>query len=236
MVGSSEGETDANREGGAVHDPSRPVDRSQEKFYCPVCESRPAEFKDFNGRKQARCSRCGSLERHRSVWVYFKQRTDLFKDGNRTFLHFAPEACLADRFSSFFKSGYLTSDLNMQGAMIKMDIMHIPCPDNSFEIIYSSHVLEHVEDFVQALQELYRVLVASRWMMLLIPDRTEKKTFRFAQTSPGGHIWKFGSDFIEIMEKIGFNVQSWTVAELFTQSQIRSMRLKKRQEIFHCFK
>lgn len=217
-------------------DTGRSAGPAGQTSYCPVCETRQPDFYDFNGRKNARCTRCGSLERHRFIWIYFKEKTDLFKRVNRRFLHIAPEACFADKFSSFFKSGYLTSDLKMASAMIKMDIMDTPFPDASFESIYSSHVLEHVENYVQALQELYRLLVPAGWMALMIPTRTEDKTFRFAQKSPVGHIWKFGCDFIEILEKTGFSVRRWTVAELFTPSQIRSMRLKKKQELFHCFK
>lgn len=236
MAGSANIKDTGGPHASIIRDPSFYVDRTGQQSYCPVCENWQPDFHDFNGRKKARCIHCGSLERHRSVWIYFKEKTDLFKKVDRTFLHIAPEACFVDKFSCFFKSGYLTSDLNMARAMIKMNVMNIPYPDDSFEIVYSSHVLEHVENYVQALQELYRVLVPSGWMILLIPARAEDKTFRFAQKSQGGHIWKFGCDFIEILEKIGFNVKRWTIAELFPPSLIRSMRLKKKQEIFHCFK
>lgn len=236
MAGSMNIKAAAGTHGGIIRDPGVPIDHTEQESYCPVCENRQPDFHDFNGRKKARCTHCGSLERHRALWIYFKEKTDLFKKTDRRFLHIAPEACFADQFSSFFKSGYLTADLNMARAMIKMDIMHIPYPDDSFEIIYNSHVLEHVEDYIQALQELYRVLVPSGWMILLIPARTEDKTFRFTQKSPVGHIWKFGCDFIAILEKTGFHVKRRTIAEIFTPLQIKSMRLKKKGEIFHCFK
>jgi len=212
------------------------MDMAERQSYCPVCEKWQLNFEDFNGRKKARCTHCGSLERHRSVWIYFKKMTDLFKKTNRTFLHIAPEPCFTDKFSSLFGSGYLTTDLNMKTAMIKMDIMDIPYPDDSFEIIYNSHVLEHVEDYVRALREFYRVLTPSGWMILLIPARTEEKTYRFAQKSPSGHIWKFGRDFIDRLEETGFQVRLRTVSEIAAPRQIMSMALKKKQEIFHCHK
>jgi SAM-dependent methyltransferase len=212
------------------------MDRTEQQAYCPVCEKRQQGFEDFNGRKNARCTHCGSLERHRSVWIYFKKKTDLFKNINRRFLHIAPESCFADKFSSLFRSDYLTADLNMKTAMLKMDIMDIPYPAASFEIIYNSHVLEHVEDYVRALREFYRVLTPAGWMILLVPARTEDKTYRFAQTSPSGHIWKFGCDLIDKLEGIGFQVRLRTVSEIAAPQEIRSMALKKNQEIFHCYK
>jgi ubiquinone/menaquinone biosynthesis C-methylase UbiE len=124
----------------------------------------------------------------------------------------------------------------MKTAMLKMDILDIPYPDDSFEIIYNSHVLEHVEDYVRALREFYRVLTPTGWMILLIPARTEDKTHRFAQKSPSGHIWKFGRDFIDRLEETGFKVRLRTVSEIAAPQQIMSMALKKKQEIFHCCK
>jgi len=212
------------------------MDRTEQQVYCPVCEKRQQDFEDFNGREKARCTHCGSLERHRSIWIYFKKMTDLFEKTDRTFLHIAPEPCFTDKFSPLFGSGYLTADLNMKTAMLKMDVMDIQFPDASFEIIYNSHVLEHVEDYLRALREFYRVLAPSGWMILLIPDRTVEKTYRFAQKSPSGHIWKFGCDFIDRLEEAGFRVKLRTVSEIATARQIRSMALKKKQEIFHCYK
>jgi len=41
------------------------------RFYCPVCERGFRKFLEFgvNPRPNACCSGCGSLERHRLLWV-----------------------------------------------------------------------------------------------------------------------------------------------------------------------
>ena len=42
--------------------------------------------------------------------------------------------------------------------MVRMDICDIPYRDNTFDVIYCSHVLEHVPDDRKAMREFLRVL------------------------------------------------------------------------------
>jgi len=65
--------------------------------------------------------------------------------------------------------GYLTADLSNPKAMVKMDITDIQYPDESFDVIYCSHVLEHVPDDRKAMQEFFRVLKKDGWAVLLVP-------------------------------------------------------------------
>lgn len=49
-------------------------------YYCPVCER---DFRKFlpDGhikRENAQCPKCGSLERHRLLWLFLQTKTNLF--------------------------------------------------------------------------------------------------------------------------------------------------------------
>ena len=57
----------------------------------------------------------------------------------------------------------------------RMDITDIQHPDHSFDVIYCSHVLEHVPDDRAAMREFHRTLDPGGWAVLNVPinaDRT----------------------------------------------------------------
>jgi len=84
-------------------------------------------------------------------------------------LHVAPEEALAWRFRQVPGLDYLSADLYNPRAMVKMDIACIQFPDASFDIIYCSHVLEHVPDDRRALTEFYRALSPGGYAVLIVP-------------------------------------------------------------------
>lgn len=53
----------------------------------------------------------------------------------------------------------------------------LPFPDNSQQHVYSSHVLEHISDYKQAIQEWHRVLKVGGYIVTVVPHRDlyEKK-------------------------------------------------------------
>ena len=47
--------------------------------------------------------------------------------------------------------------------------MDINAPNNYFDVIYCSHVLEHVDDDRKAINELYRILKHGGWAAIMVP-------------------------------------------------------------------
>ena len=68
---------------------------------CPICNSTFNKFGP-NGlvvRENARCHKCGSLERHRLLWKYLDEKVNLFKSTKKVrMLHFAPENFIFNYF------------------------------------------------------------------------------------------------------------------------------------------
>jgi SAM-dependent methyltransferase len=94
--------------------------------------------------------------------LFFRQRTDLFQPLRKKMLHFAPIDVMSSRLSRLDLLEHITADL-MQPAMVKLDITAIPFADRSFDVVYCSHVLEHVPADRKAMRECHRVF-ESQWL------------------------------------------------------------------------
>ena len=77
-------------------------------------------------------------------------------------------------------------------AVSTMDINHLPFPDECFDLVICSEVLEHIPDHFQAIGELVRVLKKGRDLVVSVPRYfPEKICWRLSREyreTPGGHI------------------------------------------------
>lgn len=187
-----------------------------------------------------------SLERHRLLWLYLKNETELFSEKIKL-LHFAPEQAFYKRFRKMANLEYTTTDLNSPLADVKADICKLPFKDNSFDFILCNHVLEHIPDDIKAMQELYRVLSPGGTAILQIPqDLSRKTTFEdnsitskkerakiFGQYD---HVRVYGRDYFDKLRSIGFKVQEVDYISMLTPSEIDTFRLAKGEIIPVCTK
>ncbi|TXN36823.1 class I SAM-dependent methyltransferase [Flagellimonas hymeniacidonis] len=176
-----------------------------------------------------------SLERHRLLWLYLKDETDLFTKSQKL-LHFAPEQAFYKRFKRLQHIEYTTTDLNSPLAEVKADICELPFADNSFDVILCNHVLEHIPDDTKAMQELYRVLKPGGWGVFQIPqDLKRDKTFEdnsiidkkerakiFGQYD---HVRVYGKDYFDKLRSIGFNVNEVDYTNKLSVEEVEKYRL-----------
>jgi SAM-dependent methyltransferase len=184
---------------------------------CPVCGSHYRKFLSYGYhdiRKNALCPKCLSLERHRLIWLYLKERTNFFS-GSLKVLHVAPEQCFEERFRKLPNLTYITADLDSPIADYSCDIQNMPFDNNEFDVVICNHVLEHVDDDSLAMKEILRVMRPGAFAILLVPlDFTRSATYEDTSiTSPKerakhflqyDHKRLYGTDYPERLRKIGF--------------------------------
>lgn len=178
-----------------------------------------------------------SLERHRLLWLYLKNETNFFSEKLKV-LHFAPEQAFYKRFRKMKNLEYVTTDLNSPLADVKADICNLPFKDHEFNIILCNHVLEHIPDDTQAMQELFRVLKPNGMAILQIPqDLNKEKTFEddsitdkkerakiFGQYD---HVRIYGRDYFDKLRRIGFKVDEVDYTSKLSNEDITKYCLAK---------
>lgn len=216
--------------------------------YCPVCRMPFERFGKVGivPREDAKCTSCGARERHRLVWLYFKRMTDLFDGCPKNMLHVAPERTFENLLKHHLGSGYLTADLHKSSAMVRMDITDIDYADDTFDVIYCSHVLEHVPDDRRAIRELHRVLKSDGWAVLLVPITADitfedpsitEPTDRLRLFGNKDHVRKYGPDFVERLKEAGFKVKVITASDFLTEEETGLMGITEAAgDIYYCTK
>jgi SAM-dependent methyltransferase len=190
------------------------------KYQCSVCGWRLREFRPCgNPDFKEMCIRCGALARHRFIWLYLKNRTNLFT-AKLSVLHFAPEACFSERLGRLRGLDYVTADVagGYTPGNEVLDLMAIDKPNGIYDAVLCIHVLEHVADDAKAMRELFRIIKPGGWAIVNPHmDLSMEKTFEDATvTSPEerrrlfnqeDHYRVYGRDVKNRLEKAGFEVE-----------------------------
>lgn len=189
-----------------------------------------------------------SLERHRLMWLFLKDETNFFtSDKQLKTLHIAPEQCFLDVFRKQKNLDYITSDLESPIADVKADICNLPFTDNSFDVVFCNHVLEHITDDTKAMQELFRVLKKGGFGIFQIPqDLSRKTTFEddsitdrkerakiFGQYD---HVRIYGRDYFNKLRSIGFTVDEVDYTQKIALEQLERFCLMKGEILPVCYK
>lgn len=212
---------------------------------CPLCERKFRVFQPAGVRLRpdACCANCDSLERHRSVWLLLRRSSDVLESPGRV-LHIAPERCIAEHLAAVAGAGYVSADIEPGRAMVQLDITNIPYPEASFDLIYCSHVLEHVADDVGAMRELRRVLSPRGIAVVQVPIAELESTFedwrvqspedRLRVFGQSDHVRIYGRDFSDRLRSAGFTVRVIEVGRAFPAREVRRFGLDPQERIFLC--
>ena len=121
-------------------------------------------------------------------------------------------------------------------ADVKADLCALPFEDDSFDVIFCNHVLEHIPDDAQAMRELYRVMKKGGWGIFQVPqDINRAHTFEDDTiTDPAertrifgqyDHVRVYGLDYFDRLRQVGFEVEEIIYSTHFTTEEIERYRI-----------
>lgn len=216
---------------------------------CPVCEGHFRKFLPYGYnkmRENALCPNCLSLERHRLLWLYLKNRTDFFS-GSLRVLHLAPEQCFYRRFRKMKNLSYVTADLESPLADVKLDVQAMPFGDQEFDVVICNHVLEHVTNDRMAMREVFRVLRPGGFAIMQVPtDYSMEKTCEDANiTDPlererhfrqKDHYRFYGRDYLNRITEAGFVIREENYLLSLSREDREHFRLPEMEFMYGYYK
>jgi predicted SAM-dependent methyltransferase len=206
---------------------------------CPVCGYHGYfELFGWPPRIDARCTNCGSLERHRLFWLWYDNDRPKLKE---PILHFAPEKIFKERLINIYKN-YVTADL-YQSADLKLNIENIELETASIRTVICNHVLEHVDD-KKALSEIERILTDDGILICSVPiiegwattyenSNVTSDIDRELHFGQYDHVRYYGSDFRGRLKDAGFkSIQEYTAKG----EDVVTYALQRGEKFFICKK
>jgi ubiquinone/menaquinone biosynthesis C-methylase UbiE len=133
-------------------------------------------------------------------------------------LHFAPEKHLRQLFRSWFYK-YTTADLKRADVDYQADLRNLPFDRSAFDVVYASHVLEHVKEDELALSEISRVLAPKGVAVLPVPI-VAANTIEYPRPYEFGHVRAPGIDYYEKYKKHFDRVELFSSSEFAAEFQV----------------
>jgi SAM-dependent methyltransferase len=194
------------------------------------------------------CPICFSNSRTRLLCEYLLKEIKIENLSYQiSLLHVAPEYGISARLRKN-AIDYVAVDISPQeyndiGGVTYCDITAIDFPDEHFDLIICSHVLEHVPDDRLAIKELFRVLRPKGTAILQVPisaslQRTVEDPFlkdprecerRFGQHD---HVRIYGADYATRLREGGFLVETFNPISRWGKAVLNELRLNPREKIF----
>ena len=119
-----------------------------------------------------------------------------------------------------------------KGNVLCVDLMDIPLEDDSFDLVISEDVFEHIADYPKALKEIRRILAPGGFHIFTVPvhegKRTKPRTELTKKVWHGDPIRKegvivytdFGSDLVHILKKYGYNSKCLIKHRFYLENEI----------------
>jgi SAM-dependent methyltransferase len=219
------------------------------KYVCPCCGWGLRAFTSggisLKERELSYCPRCNSKARHRRIWLFLEEHTNLFTDSLRLF-EVAPKFSFARRFHRMPNISYITGGLQRHPEnLIRMDLTAMPIAFNSLDALICVHVLEEITQDSLAMDEMFRILKPGGWAVVTVPTNMDAKTYenpliispqeRKREFGEPAHVRVYGYDLAERLRASGFIVTVDLAKNVSLEKRAR-YGLRTDENIFLCKK
>jgi len=142
---------------------------------------------------------------------------------------------------------FVSVDLKQSGSHVTTigNVVDLPFANASFDVVICIHVLEHVIDDRQAIDELFRVLKPGAWALISVPLLLDQPTHEDRSiTDPNDrqrlfgeptHVRFYGTDMADRLRKAGFEV-TLDLASRIPLDKRQRFALRDDENIFYCQK
>ena len=137
------------------------------KYQCNICDFKMSSFVVLKNRDKL-CPNCGSRSRTRRLWSLLEDKID-----GQKILHFSPSKSIKQKIESIKSIDYTSTDYAGEfQASKKLNIEAIEESDNSYDLVICYHILEHIPNDLQAMKELYRILIPNGICFIQTPFKS----------------------------------------------------------------
>lgn len=118
--------------------------------------------------------------------------------------------------------------------MEAMDITDIHYPNDTFDAIFRSHVLQNIKNDRRAMEQILSVLQPGAWAILDVPlhkhQRMQQETglnksSLLDPNRPDGRHRLYGEDYVPMLQSVGFEVEEYGPDDLEIESKLYSYGL-----------
>ena len=213
---------------------------------CPACRSEVDAWSPGpGGRPNARCPRCGALERHRFLAVVLHDLRLYLRTASAV-LEYAPQP----QMQKLLRAG-----LGPDGTYVGIDLMDhrfvdcsvdacfLPFADDSIDLLVQFHVLEHIPDDAAAMREMARVLSPGGLAIVQVPCRRGRSTDedpdapeheRIERFGQADHVRYYGADYDDRLRANGLRVTYFEARDVIGATRREQLNILERDPLWIC--
>ena len=216
---------------------------------CAACGHLSALGPGPGGRRpQARCRRCGSLERHRALIGLLPGLQSHAAKG--VLVDVAPSRQVTDRLRALASEvgvAYVGIDFDpgadRRVVSVQASMTGLPLPDASVGLMVCFHVLEHIPDDGAAMSEMARVLAPGGVAVVQVPRRAGMPTDedpgapaaeRLRRFGQRDHVRYYGDDFEDRLRTAGLQVSAVTMKDIFRPIEADLLGIEPDEPLWLC--